>query len=443
MTKRKNTMMLGALALTLGLTACGNTSGDSTSSSASTTSSPSATAAPGKVVKLKMWGGVPPESGPQAVVDNWNAKNPDIQVEYERYVNDDAGNLKLDTALLTGQSVDLFVNYTGTALKKRVDAGVALDLSSNTDYNIEQKMGSTTKDWQVNGKYYGIPTVKSTFFVWFNKEMLDQAGLKVPTSWTWKDMQDYATKLKADKRFGLVQHLESFPDSLDAALTHDGYTKKDGSSNLDNPLVGTWLDTLNTMMKDKSTPMLGEQLTTKMPVETMFLKGESAMLNAGSWIFRNSNNMKDNPRTFKIAFAPVPRLDSNEQNSIGRGGLGDFVSINAKTANKDAAWKFLKWYADGGLLPLASGGRIPSSKDANVEDALKLLLGENESTYDIPSLKFVLFENKTPTFTRNLPQQVMDLRREEYEKFFLGKQDTGATLAAMVKRHTEYMKTTK
>ncbi|KRF04789.1 ABC transporter substrate-binding protein [Paenibacillus sp. Soil766] len=442
MTKRKNTMMLGALALTLGLTACGNTSGDSASSSTSTTS-PSTTAAAGKVVKLKMWGGVPPESGPQAVVDNWNAKNPDIQVEYERYVNDDAGNLKLDTALLTGQSVDLFVNYTGTALKKRVDAGVALDLSSYSDYNIEQKMGSTTKDWQVNGKYYGIPTVKSTFFVWFNKEMLDQAGLKVPTSWTWKDMQDYASKLKADKRFGLVQHLESFPDSLDSALTHDGYTKKDGSSNLDNPLIGTWLDTLNTMMKDKSTPMLGEQLTTKMPVETMFLKGESAMLNAGSWIFRNSNNLKDNPRTFKIAFAPVPRLDSNEQNAIGRGGLGDFVSINAKTANKDAAWKFLKWYADGGLLPLASGGRIPASKDANVEDALKLLLGENESTYDIPSLKYVLFENKTPTFTRNLPQQVMDLRREEYEKFFLGKQDTGTTLAAMVKRHNEYMKTTK
>ncbi|OAS16503.1 ABC transporter substrate-binding protein [Paenibacillus oryzisoli] len=444
MTKRKNTMMLGALALTLGLTACGNTSGDTASSGASTTSpSTTATAATGKVVKLKMWGGVPPESGPQAVVDNWNAKNPDIQVEYERYVNDDAGNLKLDTALLTGQSVDLFVNYSGTALKKRVDAGVALDMSSYTDYNIEQKMGSTAKDWQVNGKYYGIPTVKSTFFVWFNKEMLDQVGLKVPTSWSWKEMQDYATKLKGDKRFGLVQHLESFPDSLDSALTHDGYTKKDGSSNLDNPMVGTWLDTLSAMMKDKSTPMLGEQLTTKMPVETMFLKGESAMLNAGSWIFRNSNNLKDNPRTFKIAFAPVPRLDSNEQNAIGRGGLGDFVSINAKSTNKDAAWKFLKWYADGGLLPLASGGRIPASKDANVEDALKLLLGENESTYDIPSLKFVLFENITPTFTRNLPQQVMDLRREEYEKFFLGKQDTATTLASMVKRHTEYLKTTK
>ncbi|UKS26995.1 extracellular solute-binding protein [Paenibacillus sp. HWE-109] len=441
MTKRKMTMALGALALTLGLTACGASSDGNVPSS---TASSSGTQAPSaKSVKLKMWGGVPPESGPQAVVDAWNSKNPDIQLEYERYVNDDAGNLKLDTALLTGQGVDLFVNYSGTSLKKRVDAGVALDLSSYTDYNIEQKMGANSKDWQVNGKYYGIPTVKSNFYIWFNKDMLDQANLKLPTSWTWKDMQDYAAKLKTDKRFGLFQHLEVYPDSLDSVLTHDGYTKKDGSSNLDNPLVGTWLDTLNAMMKDKSTPMLGEQLTTKMPVETMFLKGEGAMLNAGSWIFRSSNNLKENPRTFKIAFAPVPRLDSNGQNSMKRGGLGDFVSINAKTANKEAAWKFLKWYADGGLMPLASGGRIPSSKDADADQALKLLLGENESTYDIPSLKYVLFEDKTPTYSRNLPQQVMDLRREEYEKYFLGKQDTATTLAAMVKRHSEFLKTNK
>ncbi|MNC26377.1 hypothetical protein D3C75_745040 [compost metagenome] len=74
---------------------------------------------------------------------------------------------------------------------------------------------------------------------------------------------------------------------------------------------------------------------------------------------------------------------------------------------------------------------------------MKLLLGSNESTYDIPSLKYVLFENKTALFTRSVPQQVLDLRREEYEKFFLGKQDVNATLAAMVKRHNEYLKTVK
>ncbi len=44
-----------------------------------------------EVVTLQFWGGVPPEAGPQAVVDEWNEHNPDIQVEYTRFVNDDDG----------------------------------------------------------------------------------------------------------------------------------------------------------------------------------------------------------------------------------------------------------------------------------------------------------------------------------------------------------------
>src|SRR5690606_13573118 len=87
------------------------------------------------VIKLTMWGGVPPESGPQTVVDNWNKENPNVQVEYVRFVNDDDGNLKLDTALLTGQNVDLFVGYDLTRLTNRINSGVALDLSEFSDYN--------------------------------------------------------------------------------------------------------------------------------------------------------------------------------------------------------------------------------------------------------------------------------------------------------------------
>src|SRR5690606_8137212 len=109
----------------------GTTSSDSNSDSGPATES----------IKLTMWGGVPPESGPQAVVDAWNAENENIQVEYIRFVNDDDGNLKLDTALMTGQNVDLYVGYDLTRLKKRVDAGVAVDLSKYNDYDIDAKIG--------------------------------------------------------------------------------------------------------------------------------------------------------------------------------------------------------------------------------------------------------------------------------------------------------------
>ncbi|WP_241674747.1 ABC transporter substrate-binding protein [Paenibacillus luteus] len=399
---------------------------------------------PSAPVKLMMWGGVPPESGPQAVVDAWNKEHPEIQVEYVRFVNDDDGNLKLDTALLTGQNVDLFVNYTLTQTQKRIDAGVALDLSAFTDYNILEKMGSNAEGWQVNGKFYGVPTTRSAFFVALNKDALDAAGLPVPKDWTWEQAREYAKTLKPASGYGMVQHLEPFLDPIDAALTKEGYVKADGTSNLDSPSVKKWLETLGGMMTlDQTTPPLGEQITSKIPVENVFLAGESPMLNIGAWLLRSSNNFTDFPRDFKIAFAPVPRLVENQADYIPRGGLGDYISINAKSSYTKEAWEFLKWYADGGMAPMAAGGRLPASNAADQDEMVANLLGDKGDTYDKESLMYVLFEDETPTHVRELPQEVTDLITQEYEKFFLGNQNADQTTANMVKRHNEYLKQAK
>lgn len=399
---------------------------------------------PSEPVKLMMWGGVPPESGPQAVVDAWNKEHPEVQVEYVRFVNDDDGNLKLDTALLTGQNVDLFVNYTLTQTQKRIDAGVALDLSAFTDYNILEKMGSNAEGWQVNGKFYGVPTTRSAFFVALNKDALDAAGLPVPKDWTWEQAREYAKTLKPANGYGMVQHLEPFLDPIDAALTKEGYVKADGTSNLDSPSVKKWLETLGGMMTtDQTTPPLGEQITSKIPVENVFLAGESPMLNIGAWLLRSSNNFTDFPRDFKIAFAPVPRLVENQADYIPRGGLGDYISINAKSSYTKEAWEFLKWYADGGMAPMAAGGRLPASNAADQDEMVANLLGDKGDTYDKESLMYVLFEDETPTHVRELPQEVTDLITQEYEKFFLGNQNADQTTANMVKRHNEYLKQAK
>ncbi|MCA1292299.1 extracellular solute-binding protein [Paenibacillus sp. alder61] len=398
----------------------------------------------GNTVTLKMWGGVPPEAGPQQVIDAWNQEHPEIQVEYVRFVNDDDGNLKLDTAMITGQDVDLFVNYSISQASKRVESNLALDLSPFSDYNIDEKMGADAASWKIDGKYYGMPTTKSPFFIALNKDALDAAGLPVPKDWTWDELREYAKKLKTGSNYGFIQNMEPFVDPIDSVLSQEGYTKPDGTSNLDHPLVKKWLGTLDAMMKeDKTTPPLGEQLTSKMPVEQVFLSGEVPMLNIGAWLLRSSNNFTDFPRDFKIAFAQVPRLADSADNYVTRGGLGDYISINAKSKHQAEAWEFLKWYADGGMAPMAAGGRLPASKDANQEDALTSLLGDKKDTYDLESLMYVMFEDKTPTYVRSLPQEVMDMRAQEYEKFFLGAQSLDQTIQAMVTRHNDFLKQNK
>lgn len=446
---KKKTWLAGMTSLVLltGLLAGCSGNGNGNSSSSAPNNESAGTNASGSskgTVTLKMWGGVPPESGPQEVIDNWNKAHPETQVEYVRFVNDDDGNLKLDTAMVTGQDVDLFVNYTVSHAAKRVESNLALDLSSFTDYNIDEKMGSDAEGWKINGKYYGVPTTKSAFFIALNKDALDAAGLPVPKDWTWDELREYAKKLKAGDKYGFIQNMEPFVDPIDSVLSQEGYTKADGTSNLDHPLVRKWLETLNGMMlEDKTTPPLGEQLTSKMPVEQVFLSGEVPMLNIGAWLLRSSNNFTDFPRDFKIAFAQVPRLADSADQYVTRGGLGDYISINANSKKQEAAWEFLKWYSDGGMAPMAAGGRLPASKDANQDDALNSLLGDKRDTYDLDSLMYVMFDDKTPTYVRSLPQEVMDLRSQEYEKYFLGSQSLDQTIDAMVARHNNFLKQKK
>jgi len=427
---------LGLLVATSVLSACGSNDEKGGEAQASSGGGAAATK-----TKLTLWGAVPAEAGPQAVIDAWNAENPDVQVEYLRYVNDDPGNLKLDTALMTGQDADLYINYTLTRLQKRVDAGVALDLSAKTDYDIDGQMGPDAAQWKIADKYYGIPTKKNMSFIWLNKQMLDDAGLPVPPlDWTWDDLREYASKMKKDNVYGLLQHEAGFTATMDGTIAGLGVTNAEGKSNFDNPLWKQHFQTLHDMMfVDKSTPEYGEQLTSKMPVDTMFLKGESAMLNAGEFIFRNANNLTEFPHDFQIAFATIPRISKDQKDFKYPGGVGDVLSVNAKSKNQDAAWKFAKWYADGGMLPMASGGRIPSSKSVDSQQAIALLLKGVEDKYDVDSLNKVVF-GSFESFQLSVPQQAVDARKEEYEKFFLNKQDLDTTLANMAKRHNEYIK---
>jgi multiple sugar transport system substrate-binding protein len=445
----------GALAASGLLAACGDSptatapaAGNATTAAgASSGTATTAAAASGEVVKLQMWGGVPAESGPQKVVDTWNAANPGIQVEYVRFVNDDPGNLKLDTALLATQDIDMFMNYATQKLQKRVQGGLVLDLGTFKDLDIEAKVGDLAKPWKIDGKYYTLPTNIAPAYYWLNKSALDEAGLQPPAlNWTLDDFKNYALKMKKGSRWGYVPwDIGTLYAMIDNSFGYV-YTKPDGTSRYDDPAVKKTLQTIHDMMYvDKSIIPWGEQSSAKLAVDATFFKNESAMLGAGTWIFRSSNNLKDYPHDFVSVFATVPRVSSDQTNYWQPITLGDALSISAKSKHPQEAYKFMKWYADGGMIPLSVGGRIPASKDINQDDAVKAMLAGNDKMYDLNSVKAVIFNRNPPltSFTA-LDTQVSDMVKEEVEKYFVtpgGNVDT--TIGNIVRRHNDFIKTKK
>ncbi|MBO0995155.1 ABC transporter substrate-binding protein [Bacillus sp. SD088] len=388
-----------------------------------------------EVITLQFWGGVPPEAGPQAVVDEWNEQNPNVQVEYTRFVNDDDGNLRLNTALQTGQNVDLLMTYTTNHLEDRIQSNFLVDLNEFDGYDVEEKMGDAAQFWKFNDTYYAIPTKQNANFIYLNKDALDQAGLSIPEEWTWQEFKEYAKKLKTDEQWGVITWDADLSTIIDSALLTEGWVKEDGTSNFNHPLVREGFELFYEMMhEDSSIPALGEQIATGIAPDHMFLNGEVAMFSAFEGILRMSNDLEEYPRDFTIAFAPFPHFEGEEK--IGH-GLGDAISISSTSDYPEEAWEFIKWYADEGMIHQASGGRIPSSKDANIEKAIELMVEGVEDTYDIKSLERMFLPGGKVKET--VPLQVTDTLKQESQKFYLGEQSVEKTIEEVEKKHNEQL----
>lgn len=120
-TRRTVALGLSAVMAVSVLSGCGSSS----SNTAADTKGESNTSAEGSTepVVLHWWGSFAENMGPEQVCEAFNKIDPNLQVEYTRYVNDDAGNTKLDMTLMSDDSIDVFLNMNDVLLMKRIENG--------------------------------------------------------------------------------------------------------------------------------------------------------------------------------------------------------------------------------------------------------------------------------------------------------------------------------
>lgn len=402
------------------------------------------------VVKLKFWGAVPEESGPKQAVENWNKAHPDIQVEYVRFVNDESGNTKLETALLAGGQVDVFINYRMDKLAKRIEAGMVEPLDpfiQKDGFSVEENFGADAIT-KFNDKTYYIPAIILNDFVSLNKTFLDEANLPIPKEWTWDQYTEYAQKLTKgegpNKRWGSYTDLlqpkifEYLDKAVKTELGPNAFYKEDGTSNFDHPAFKKYFDIMYNLEQNlKAQPPIAEAKATKMEGIQLYLTNKVAMHWIGTASLRNIKNTTDYPHDFITAFAPPPKLTANSKYVGGGTGYLDFTTINSRSQNKEAAWKFLKWYVTEGNEPLIAGGRVPAWKKADQDKVAKLVLGDNpEKLFDVESFKRVVFANVPYVRDTKFDKlaEIQKIVEEEGERALIGEQSTEQAVKAMKAR---------
>jgi len=444
------------------LIGCGQTNTPAISETPSATQQDSAPSSSGsdseaKEVNLVYWGALPPENGPQKVIDNYKAVAPNVNIEYVRYVNDDAGNMKLDTALMAGEKIDFFTSYGVDRRDKRVNAKMAddiTDLCQKYDIDLIRDFGPAAQPNIKDGRVYSIPTATLIGFIAVNKDAFEKAGIPLPTEWTMDEFKEICKKLTSgegnNKVYGIIGDYNVNPvNFLKAKL--DTYPQFNQDMN-----GTTWLDIpdfkkgfqqfFEMMYVDKSMmsweDVLMQKLTNSEALAAAFFSGRSSMMVTGSYMLRTIKDSEKYPRDFKVAFLRMPSVDKNQDKYYKDETPSDDMMINPTSENKDEAVKFIKWYATEGFDPMIEGGRIPLYKNYDKQKVTSLLLKGVEELCDTQSFtENVLFQSEYIVSVRNVPNaaELEAIYREEQEAFYLDHKNVDKLLENLKKRQDGVM----
>lgn len=219
------------------------------------------------------------------------------------------------------------------------------------------KSGVTGED----GKIYGVPATSDTRGIWYNKELLAEAGIEVPFQpASWEEVLEAARTIK-DKLPGVIplnmivgkssgegvtmQTLEMLLYGTNDTL-YNNETKKWVVSS--TGLLDSFKFINQVFNVDKTGPTMQVALNGQagsIAFQQLFPQGKLAMAVDGSWAgsawFENGAAPIENVAD-KMGFAPFPTQNGQEPGAITMSG-GWAWSIPAQSQHKEAAWKFIEF----------------------------------------------------------------------------------------------------
>jgi multiple sugar transport system substrate-binding protein len=283
--------------------------------------------------------------------------------------------------------------------------------------------------------------------VLINKSALDEVGEKIPTAWTWDEFAALAKKLNKGERKGTMhdpalgnfgQQVSMTDKPVDTVITADG------ASNFNSPAMKKGLELQKSLEDAGVMVKYSEAVAGKLTYQNELLTGKAAMVSAAIYLIRYIKDTKSFPHDFQVAFAPIPQYKAGNNVNVG-GGMGDYMSINKNSANKDAAMKFIDWYLKEGSMSMVPGGRIPNNKKADQAKIAQLLIGDSDKLIDKTSLQAVLSGTYTYPTAYNVPAPVElgQIYKEEMEKYLLNSQNIDKTLEVLKSRADSTIKSAK
>ncbi|MGO7989500.1 extracellular solute-binding protein [Rhizobium leguminosarum] len=282
------------------------------------------------------------EADVRAMTDAFAKANPDIKVNLE-FVPYEGLHDKTVLAQGSGGGYDV-VLFDVIWPAEYATNKVLVDVSSRvTD---EMKKGVLPGAWttvQYDGKYYGMPWILDTKYLFYNKEILEKADIKAPPK-TWDELTEQAKTIK-DK--GLLatpiawswsQAEAAICDYTTLVSAYGGDFLKDGKPAFQ---TGGGLDALKYMVSSYSSGLTNPNSKEFLEedVRKVFENGDAAFALNWTYMYNMANNPKDSKVAGKVGVVPAPGIAGKSEASAVNGSMG--LGITSASKHPEEAWKYI------------------------------------------------------------------------------------------------------
>jgi multiple sugar transport system substrate-binding protein len=307
----------------------------------------------------------------EACAEKFMELNPNIAIKIEQSGWDDYWP-DLQTGFVAGTAPDVFTNNI-SKLPEFVSKGQVIDIQPWVERDgvfVDQFIGDLADLWAKESARYGFPKDWDTVAVFYNKAMLEEAGIDpaVMEDWTWNPQdggtfEEVVAKLTLDANGNNGLSPDFDPDNIvqygfiTENSTADGHTQwshwavsngwyyNDGpwSSHYyyDDPAFAEaiqWYADLH-LEKGYSPPF---EDTSSLGKSALFAAGKGAMTTDGSWMI----NWYAENTDFEIGFGKLPIGPEGRKSMFN--GISDTIWVG--TEHPDEAWEWVKYLASSDCL---------------------------------------------------------------------------------------------
>lgn len=424
--RRSFLKVAGAAAATMGLAACGG----SQSTTAASGGAAAGSELSGELVFTIWDNNLMEYIDSNDMVGKFQEKYPDAEIEVEKIKDDSEYWNAMKMRASANQLPDVMFNKPFTLSRFK---DYLLDLSDTE----AAKNNTLAAGYAVEGKILGVPMTAGYEYVYYWKDMFEEAGVEVPT--TWGDFQAAATKLQdhfgaSDPDFmaialGAKDEWPDYPfmEFMPALVNGNGQNWND-MAKVDAPFAeGTDINIAYHRIYDLFTsgvfgkdPLgLGNDQAT-----TLFAQKKAAIIALGDWGLQNIENGAESINQLGAFYLPVRESESEPFRYIVQGD--SFMGVTTHSKNPELARAFIEWFYSEDWYPGYIAYISSASSMSNFPKDKDPVLAEADAAQ--PDGEMVMYDGGGDDFTAIQNEIAFDYKKLGAQMFTDGF-DLDATLA--------------